>query len=500
MKTIIMKPVNYHQMNTESRNLMWKYQKRIHMMVEKALIQTLEVANAVLSAKVFFLGFADTTKTTQQPYTVCIEPEWLDPYSNLFDFLQNTNQVTPEIILTTFQQCESTSHLTYFVSQPISVEGYKVFIVIETDFQATKINPNLFLSIPKSEAYLKPISLLHCLFAVFLEECELILKDPHNYLSQISEQEVLRKAAIRFMLTVSRADINIVTLFDLFDCFNRVSSIKYENQDGKGKIVIAKKKHPKIKLLLELEQPIDLIDFRRVRKLLQLSTESNYLISDGENILGIGKIDSSYHHSEENIFVIDFVSHYKWMLLNYDQPLMIVDHYRPALPKEKIDYYRFHTDMKRIFKNITKEKLKRLWKITIQATKQNHGCTLVISEKAEAEAKRLMNQSFTVKPFCLNEQIIHQLTSIDGAVIMDPDGMCYGIGVILDGVANPKVGDSSRGARYNSALLYYHANKQTPLVIFVISEDGMVDMIPTLKPKIRHSEITQNIEAFSALK
>jgi DisA bacterial checkpoint controller nucleotide-binding len=79
------------------------------------------------------------------------------------------------------------------------------------------------------------------------------------------------------------------------------------------------------------------------------------------------------------------------------------------------------------------------------------------------------------------------VTGIDGAVLVDPSGFCHGIGVILDGTAT-SVGDRARGARYNSALKYLASWQDTPTVILIVSEDGMIDLHPDLPPRIRRAD------------
>jgi hypothetical protein len=59
--------------------------------------------------------------------------------------------------------------------------------------------------------------------------------------------------------------------------------------------------------------------------------------------------------------------------------------------------------------------------------------------------------------------------------MLDPQGYCYSIGVILDGTASGR-GNSTRGARYNSAIRYVESSPYPTLVV-VVSEDGMVDVM-----------------------
>jgi DNA integrity scanning protein DisA with diadenylate cyclase activity len=70
------------------------------------------------------------------------------------------------------------------------------------------------------------------------------------------------------------------------------------------------------------------------------------------------------------------------------------------------------------------------------------------------------------------------LTAIDGSVLLDTQGVCHAIGVILDGIAKEQQGDPSRGARFNSAVRYVGSRAARSCVVVVISEDGRVDVIP----------------------
>jgi DisA bacterial checkpoint controller nucleotide-binding len=126
----------------------------------------------------------------------------------------------------------------------------------------------------------------------------------------------------------------------------------------------------------------------------------------------------------------------------------------------------------------------------------------VVSGAADEEAKRLKKQCLRIEPIELTPDLVRRLSSIDGAILIDPKGICQAIGVILDGMATSE-GDPSRGARYNSAIRYI-ASTQSPTICLVVSEDGHVNMLPQLRPQVRRSEIesqiallkTQNIENY----
>ena len=112
-----------------------------------------------------------------------------------------------------------------------------------------------------------------------------------------------------------------------------------------------------------------------------------------------------------------------------------------------------------------------------KATTQPNGTILVISAGAAQEAQRLTRQCFRVVPRIMTPTVLRLVTNIDGAVLIEPNGICHAIGAILDGLATEK-GDSSRGSRFNSALRYVNSSKY-PVLAVVVSEDGWIDLLPS---------------------
>jgi DisA bacterial checkpoint controller nucleotide-binding len=129
-----------------------------------------------------------------------------------------------------------------------------------------------------------------------------------------------------------------------------------------------------------------------------------------------------------------------------------------------------------------------LWALATAAADAEHGTMLVISERAAKEAARLESQALTVEPTRLDDSLVRQATGIDGAVLVDPSGCCHAIGVILDGTVTG-AGDRSRGARYNSAVKYLSSAEDTPTVILLVSEDGMINLLPDLRPRMRRADL-----------
>ncbi len=128
-----------------------------------------------------------------------------------------------------------------------------------------------------------------------------------------------------------------------------------------------------------------------------------------------------------------------------------------------------------------------------EASKQHHGTMLVFHKEAEREAQRLgkCGRALELEPVCLQNEIEYlvQMASIDGALIIGFDGMCYALGAILDGNASED-SQRGRGARYNSGLAYvdtqYKQGKSC--LIAVISEDETIDIL------VREAKTDMNAE------
>ena len=145
--------------------------------------------------------------------------------------------------------------------------------------------------------------------------------------------------------------------------------------------------------------------------------------------------------------------------------------------KKSLEESEFVNGFKTVFKN--KYDYKKIWALTLEACKQRKGTMLIITEEAESEANRLCNQCFKIdySPESQNfKELIKYITSIDGGVLLHPNGKCYAIGTILDGKSVNTLGDITRGARYNSALRYINDSSSENCLIIIVSEDGMISL------------------------
>ncbi|MBB6502960.1 diadenylate cyclase [Pedobacter cryoconitis] len=388
-----------------------------------------------------------------------------------------------------------------FISDPVLINGYLVYAVLEL----SKRILTTFYSLTKntlSSGQVISRSFLESIIKVYLDAGAAALKTkPQSDFNLLvkSRDELVSKAGHDFMTTVSLAGQNPGGLHVLFDACNTISSLKYEGEEGFGKMVIAHQHHPNLKATMLLENPIHIKDFRKIRKFLELADHKQMMLSDSVWIYGLGQLTGKYNYHDESLFIINFTKHFHWEVLHHEHIMVSVSFRMPALHNEKINREKFYSSLKRIFTGIDKSRLNALWEVTMEATKQKHGTILAISSEAGAEASRLNSQCFKIKPIRINKDIIHQITSIDGAVLIDIDCTCHAIGVILDGIATAN-GDSSRGARYNSAVRYYeHMINKAQTVLVVISEDGWIDLIPDLKAQVKHTSIVAHIRELNKL-
>ena len=156
---------------------------------------------------------------------------------------------------------------------------------------------------------------------------------------------------------------------------------------------------------------------------------------------------------------------------------MVVSYGLPRLPRRFLRKETFVAQVRQHFPALDPHHLADLWQLALAAMQQKRGAMVVISVKAEEEALRLQNQATLIEPIRLLPELMVPISSIDGAVLIEPDCTCHAIGVILDGFASAN-GNPARGARYNSAVRHkeYSQQRQCSCLVLVRSEDGTVDL------------------------
>ena len=284
-------------------------------------------------------------------------------------------------------------------------------------------------------------------------------------------------------------------LQEVFDALNKISDLRYEGAETSGSIVFAPPNSPALDYQVRFREAISLTSHRLARKIIEMSGAGLACVCDSsKGLSGLGSITSD---DGEPMFRAVFTGHYRWSLLYGDMILMECAFGVPAVPSPPLTELAFVSNVQRILPGLTEKQSHTLWEAVFAAMDQKHGTMLVVSEDASGEAKRLQNQSITIQPITLSPALVERLGGIDGAVLLDRDCQCHGIGVILDGMAS-QAGDPSRGARFNSAVRYVESAK-VPTLCLVVSEDGYINMIPTLRPQVDRSKVQSNVDRLRTL-
>ena len=259
------------------------------------------------------------------------------------------------------------------------------------------------------------------------------------------------------------------------DFYNTLASSNYEKIAASGGILINHgAQQYDLQISFNEKYPLEIKNVRQIRKLLEMTTDKLFLIAENGNVIGI----SDYRYCSDNFDYILFSGHQVWSYHNNDKELL----------SYKEGKYTFIFDNNRNFivdfpNNFIDEiHYGYLNSILYGIRQQKRGTLLIISDEAKNEVERLchMGRGYAINPIDLknpgSKNLLSSLISIDGAIFIDINLLCYGVGVILDGIA-VKTGLSSRGARYNSAKCYIDNKGSEKFVAIVVSEDDTIDII-----------------------
>ena len=482
---------------------MWENQSLFRVSAQLFADGVFNLLDRTLKPEVFLLGVA-SARETDEPEAVIIEPRnhryrpqhfaslkaraaSLEPdgpreivyhlhpldhdryeKQHWYELLRRATEHTLNDLVAT-QQEERVS----FCSVPVTVGGYMVLIVLQINSDAYQG----YYSLSGPAGPTRPASLLAATVQEVLQDAARALResdtDDDRPVLDRDYNEVLRAAGRRFMLRAAAGS------HGLYDACNGVAALRHEGDEGVGTMLVSRRNHPAVVPILTLESPIPLRDYRRMRKLLELSEDRNSLITDATDVFGLGYLVEPSDPQYEPLFTVHFTKHYSWELSHDGQLMMKVVSNTPRLPQGSVDENNFTEAIRRVFPAVDAAGGAYLWELTLKATTQSNGTILLISEGAAQEAARLTRQCFRVAPRLMTPSVLRLVTNIDGAVLIDPAGTCYAIGVILDGLATEK-GDSSRGSRYNSALRYVESSRY-PVLAIVVSEDGWIDLLPPMR-------------------
>ena len=358
-----------------------------------------------------------------------------------------------------------------FCSGPVSLQGFLVTVVLQLSADCY----GGYYALPKPGGG-RPGNLPHAAVLEFMHECARALReadtaDNDQPVLDRDYNELLRSAGRRLMLRVAPAGTH-----GLYDACNGVAALRHEGDEAIGTMLVSRRLHPSVVAVLTLETPVPMRDHRSIRKLLELSEGHTALISDASHVFGLGQLVPQSDAQFESLVTVHFTNHYSWEVSHDGHVLMRVVSNTPRLPQGQVAADNFARVVRIVFPALNADSSDYLWDLAQKATSQPNGTILVITTGAAQEAQRLTRQCFRVVPRIMTPTVLRLVTNIDGAVLIEPNGICHAIGAILDGLATAK-GDSSRGSRYNSALRYVNSSKY-PMLAVVVSEDGWIDLLP----------------------
>lgn len=261
---------------------------------------------------------------------------------------------------------------------------------------------------------------------------------------------------------------------------NRISCTPYESSYAKGRLFVISDStniDENIKFSVRFKQRILLKDYKAARKVLQMSKGDYILITDSKYIYGISnQNDINKGHLSARI---KFNGHYSYSIISNNDEILNFEYGYPVNKENQLNKERFENSIKSTFESIKDSSINRLFKICEKSIEQSKGTMIVISDNARLESRRLEIQSLLIEEKYIETEIISNISSIDGCILVDENAICYAVGVILDGKSNG-IGNSTRGARYNSAIKYIDEQNNifnNKCIAIIISEDGMIDIV-----------------------
>ena len=492
---------------------MWGFQQHFRLRVERGIEQALAEIGLGIKARVVLVGLADSENAE---YQLCVEPEDGPLSAEVFSTLSHRvtelfhSNSDSKLLITSSRHHELRQTaillrsraqaiveaiessgvfegLTFFGSDSTSIGGYMVHTCVGVPTQE-------FASIPAlDDDTIDRIhvgrSLQHEVIAECLRRADraLYLLDPGADLRFLGATDAIIKAAAEYFVDglVCRA---VGQAADLFPRMNRITSLSYERSGAEGRLLIAGSDSTTECVRVRFHRPVALHNARIMRKLLELSDDSTAVLADHSRAYGLGTCTSVSPDAVEVLVR----GHADWELRFGGLALVRVSYGRARLPIPLLDREKFEDTAMR---TVGSANLDRIWGVVQAAQVARRGMTLVVSHAPEAEASRLGGQAVPINPQRLDAADIIRLSQVDGAIILGSDGRCHAFGVILDGEAVARQGDPSRGSRFNSAIRYQRTRAPKSLLV-VISDDGLVDLIPNLMPKVHRHEVESAVSAF----
>lgn len=517
---------------------MWGFQEHFRLRLQLFTKETLAKIGIECEPEVLLVGIKKQDSNAFHP--VCIEPEYqkwdLDIFDGIIQKINDAYEQDPnhkiiygndEIAMQEKPERIMRSCITSAISQALAiydgqndtksfcgtaypVNNYYVVPIIQIDSRLIAQLPSVELELYdyySRKKYNYNASLLKSCITEVLEQATIELAKPHpgrGILDTFSKtNHIIPLSATYFVSTLYRSIHSdsiqngrheYISGETLFDDLNKISSLSYEGQNIEGKLIICNLEDDSVDFYLRFKDEVSIKDYRWMRKLLHMTTKDISLVSDGVKIYGLGCLKKSNANAIESTLIIEFLDHYNWCLYHQNKAIIRCTYEAPSIPKSIIDQELFMENFSRIFPKSSIEHQRYIWCLVSYAFQDLSGCMLMIVDDIENESKRLANQSTPIEPTLLTQELLTRVRRIDGSILLDYTGMCYAIGVILDGEVNSRC-TPSRGSRFNSAMRYVYGQiKRTAgRLAIIISDDKSVEVEPFLHPRISETELEEYI-------
>lgn len=504
---------------------MFPYQNSFRGGLQVLVEATLKTLGADAAPKVFAVGAR--APNAQVRHDVCIEPEdgeWSrEPFEGLLPRIETTVRDHPmqnmlygdeasmhdkpenirrisvtEAVRAALGESDKANGIRSFCGFSVRVGHYYVVPVIQLPESLFQQFPALDL--PKSDDPRVPKcvpSFLHAAIGRVLSDATTELQRPEPgrglfFPTSERAQEVVRLAASDFMRTPAYATSERYVPTELFQRFNLISSLMYEGAHGVGQLVLTAPDATDIDFMVRFKKPVPFHEPRWARKILEMASGDVAVVSDSEWIYGLGRHKGG-EGGRKHVFTISFFDYFSWQL-RCDEQVMLESRYGIAtLPQEPIGRDRFLENLGRLFRTGSRGARENLWEVFCSAVAAKHGSMIIVAADAKEEARRLGAQGTAIEPILLTPEVFRRVSGIDGSALVDPDGFCHAVGVILDGAAAEEC-TPSRGSRFNSGVRYVSGSAHPRLAI-VVSDDRTVDMFPLLRSRLSRREVETNVTA-----
>lgn len=493
----------------QTKMLMWRWQGIFETAVENLLKSIFQVMELPIVSDTFAIGIpvdsqnvdwglfppqkdGFTVRELQQILEIAKDNFDCDPEQ--FFFMGNPHldrahkdslypKALRKAVCSLLQQRDSERERVSFCSFPVQKNDRWLVTVIQLKQQ--DFDRQYRLKKETHEVHLRRYRIERCFLEALiyrvLKESELELQRPsEGNTSLLANPERAIEDAASSLLKSVELHINQWNRVDLLSFANAIAAERYEGAASEGRLIICQTDHPDIRAKVKLDKPIEIYNYRGVRKLLEVSSSNMALLCDIKSVWGLGMSLNTYQPNREDLFEIRFAEHHTWELIHAENIMLRVKYRQARLPRARFDRQLFGDRLVDLF-DLDPSTVDLLTKAVQAAVKQRHGTMLVITPEAERESKRLAAQSTVIEPIMVSQDLIFHLSCIDGAILISPAGIVYSFGVILDGKATTN-GCSTRGARYNSAIRYVDGEREREIncLALIVSEDGYVDLYSSL--------------------